>query len=158
MCIRDRSIPAYLSGTYISSLHNCMSALSTTTNDLSLKPVMSLISKANEAKHNEIDHYLYTSLAVGGILLTGFCVLEESVLNVHEIPTFFCRVLTDYKTTHELFRKLKVPVKKRFKLQGVCTAISLLVKVSMGDVMLSLIHICRCRRIERCRSRWSPYH
>ena len=28
------------------------------------------------------------------------------------------------------------------------------------DVMchLSLIHIWRCRRIERCRSRWSPYH
>ena len=25
-------------------------------------------------------------------------------------------------------------------------------------VTLSLIHICRCRRIERCRSRWSPYH
>eukprot|EP00826_Nyctotherus_ovalis_P039282 TRINITY_DN3766_c0_g1_i5.p1 TRINITY_DN3766_c0_g1~~TRINITY_DN3766_c0_g1_i5.p1 ORF type:complete len:204 (+),score=34.59 TRINITY_DN3766_c0_g1_i5:152-763(+) len=24
--------------------------------------------------------------------------------------------------------------------------------------VLSLIHICRCRRIERCRSRWSPYH
>ena len=23
---------------------------------------------------------------------------------------------------------------------------------------LALIHICRCRRIERCRSRWSPYH
>ena len=25
-------------------------------------------------------------------------------------------------------------------------------------IKLSLIHICRCRRIERCRSRWSPYH
>ena len=25
-------------------------------------------------------------------------------------------------------------------------------------VNMSLIHICRCRRIERCRSRWSPYH
>ena len=25
-------------------------------------------------------------------------------------------------------------------------------------VWLSLIHIWRCRRIERCRSRWSPYH
>ena len=25
-------------------------------------------------------------------------------------------------------------------------------------VKLSLIHIWRCRRIERCRSRWSPYH
>ena len=23
---------------------------------------------------------------------------------------------------------------------------------------LSLIHICRCRRLNRCRSRWSPYH
>ena len=23
---------------------------------------------------------------------------------------------------------------------------------------LSLIHIGRCRRIERCRDRWSPYH
>ena len=23
---------------------------------------------------------------------------------------------------------------------------------------LSHIHICRCRRIERCSSRWSPYH
>ena len=26
------------------------------------------------------------------------------------------------------------------------------------DLDLSLIHIWRCRRIERCRSRWSPYH
>ena len=25
-------------------------------------------------------------------------------------------------------------------------------------LQLSLIHIWRCRRIERCRSRWSPYH
>ena len=25
-------------------------------------------------------------------------------------------------------------------------------------IYLSLIHIWRCRRIERCRSRWSPYH
>ena len=35
-----------------------------------------------------------------------------------------------------------------------------LVKKYLGSVVpyLSLIHICRCRRIERCRSRWSPYH
>ena len=26
------------------------------------------------------------------------------------------------------------------------------------ETCLSLIHIWRCRRIERCRSRWSPYH
>ena len=29
---------------------------------------------------------------------------------------------------------------------------------SYCTVYLSLIHIWRCRRIERCRSRWSPYH
>ena len=29
---------------------------------------------------------------------------------------------------------------------------------SVADQWLSLIHICRCRRIESCRSRWSPYH
>ena len=27
-----------------------------------------------------------------------------------------------------------------------------------GVIALSLIHILRCRRIERCTSRWSPYH
>ena len=38
------------------------------------------------------------------------------------------------------------------------------VVLSMGKaneemyIYLSLIHIWRCRRIERCRSRWSPYH
>ena len=26
------------------------------------------------------------------------------------------------------------------------------------SVALSLIHICRCRRLLTCRSRWSPYH
>ena len=26
-----------------------------------------------------------------------------------------------------------------------------------GPGYLSLLHICRCRRLERCRSRWSPF-
>eukprot|EP00826_Nyctotherus_ovalis_P025444 TRINITY_DN19723_c0_g1_i1.p1 TRINITY_DN19723_c0_g1~~TRINITY_DN19723_c0_g1_i1.p1 ORF type:complete len:127 (-),score=19.06 TRINITY_DN19723_c0_g1_i1:12-392(-) len=30
--------------------------------------------------------------------------------------------------------------------------------IKVSDLLLSLIHICRCRRIERCRSRWSPDH
>ena len=29
---------------------------------------------------------------------------------------------------------------------------------SFDGLELSLIHICRCRRRLRCRSRWSPYH
>ena len=31
-------------------------------------------------------------------------------------------------------------------------------RISETIQYLSLIHIWRCRRIERCRSRWSPYH
>eukprot|EP00826_Nyctotherus_ovalis_P044473 TRINITY_DN4801_c0_g1_i3.p1 TRINITY_DN4801_c0_g1~~TRINITY_DN4801_c0_g1_i3.p1 ORF type:complete len:352 (+),score=91.06 TRINITY_DN4801_c0_g1_i3:173-1228(+) len=34
----------------------------------------------------------------------------------------------------------------------------LVVRNVLKELELSLIHICRCRRIERCRSRWSPYH
>ena len=30
--------------------------------------------------------------------------------------------------------------------------------LARSNLDLSLIHIWRCRRIERCRSRWSPYH
>ena len=32
------------------------------------------------------------------------------------------------------------------------------IQTSETNWSLSLIHIWRCRRIERCRSRWSPYH
>eukprot|EP00826_Nyctotherus_ovalis_P014881 TRINITY_DN14187_c0_g1_i6.p1 TRINITY_DN14187_c0_g1~~TRINITY_DN14187_c0_g1_i6.p1 ORF type:complete len:363 (+),score=111.11 TRINITY_DN14187_c0_g1_i6:126-1214(+) len=32
------------------------------------------------------------------------------------------------------------------------------VKDETTHVLLSLIHICRCRRYAVCRSRWSPYH
>ena len=32
------------------------------------------------------------------------------------------------------------------------------VDVATLSVDLSLIHIGRCRRLNRCRSRWSPYH
>ena len=52
--------------------------------------------------------------------------------------------------------------------KGVCTKSAFLVTFvffpffvfwpSPPGHTLSLIHIWRCRRIERCRSRWSPYH
>eukprot|EP00826_Nyctotherus_ovalis_P012973 TRINITY_DN13460_c0_g1_i9.p1 TRINITY_DN13460_c0_g1~~TRINITY_DN13460_c0_g1_i9.p1 ORF type:complete len:126 (-),score=35.88 TRINITY_DN13460_c0_g1_i9:39-416(-) len=31
-------------------------------------------------------------------------------------------------------------------------------KDEVKNYKLSLIHICRCRRLLTCRSRWSPYH
>ena len=30
--------------------------------------------------------------------------------------------------------------------------------INCSAAILSLIHICRCRRYSLCRSRWSPYH
>eukprot|EP00826_Nyctotherus_ovalis_P048873 TRINITY_DN580_c0_g1_i1.p4 TRINITY_DN580_c0_g1~~TRINITY_DN580_c0_g1_i1.p4 ORF type:complete len:132 (+),score=54.54 TRINITY_DN580_c0_g1_i1:33-428(+) len=30
--------------------------------------------------------------------------------------------------------------------------------ITLTVLNLSLIHICRCRRLLTCRSRWSPYH
>ena len=41
-----------------------------------------------------------------------------------------------------------------------CMALKLPPRVARQCVIigLSLIHIWRCRRIRRCRSRWSPYH
>ena len=73
----------------------------------------------------------------------------------------------------------KPPSKKRFsckialRLEKVCYKVSLCeqcqrqsckafvgltIRTKMIGGDLSLIHIWRCRRIERCRSRWSPYH
>ena len=42
----------------------------------------------------------------------------------------------------------------------VATSGKLKIRTNYGQSVLdlSLIHIWRCRRIERCRSRWSPYH
>eukprot|EP00826_Nyctotherus_ovalis_P048298 TRINITY_DN5668_c0_g2_i1.p1 TRINITY_DN5668_c0_g2~~TRINITY_DN5668_c0_g2_i1.p1 ORF type:complete len:245 (-),score=25.58 TRINITY_DN5668_c0_g2_i1:24-758(-) len=31
-------------------------------------------------------------------------------------------------------------------------------EIAGNEILLSLIHICRCRRYAVCRSRWSPYH
>ena len=39
-----------------------------------------------------------------------------------------------------------------------CRSVCIFTIVSLCYIHLSLIHIWRCRRIERCRSRWSPYH
>ena len=42
-------------------------------------------------------------------------------------------------------KSLQFSISSRFRILGL-------------QHLLSLIHIWRCRRIERCRSRWSPYH
>ena len=47
---------------------------------------------------------------------------------------------------------------KQFQLQCLLLWIWCHQDLVWSVATLSLIHIWRCRRIERCRSRWSPYH
>eukprot|EP00826_Nyctotherus_ovalis_P058108 TRINITY_DN7967_c0_g1_i1.p1 TRINITY_DN7967_c0_g1~~TRINITY_DN7967_c0_g1_i1.p1 ORF type:complete len:154 (+),score=14.53 TRINITY_DN7967_c0_g1_i1:469-930(+) len=42
--------------------------------------------------------------------------------------------------------------------QGVCECVKPNMQMKLVVSNLSLIHICRCRRLLTCRSRWSPYH
>ena len=59
-----------------------------------------------------------------------------------------------------------INVKKHKSFQSLMAHWAALISVSLALSQtpvstlwdLSLIHIWRCRRIERCRSRWSPYH
>ena len=44
----------------------------------------------------------------------------------------------------------------RFVFSGIFVIVAIIQLIAIYN--LSLIHICRCRRIERCSSRWSPYH
>ena len=59
-------------------------------------------------------------------------------------------------STYNLYENLKID---NFSiLPG--SELKLLKGLELGctGIILSLIHICRCRRRLRCRSRWSPYH
>jgi len=125
---------------YFSSIYDCIVVLDKERSDLSLRPLHSLvISSTRESLDTEVDDYLNISLLVACMLVTGFSVIQEAILNVKEIPTFFCEVLTDYKSSFELFNKLKIPIKRKFRFQSTCTAVALLMKVSMVDKVIPLL-------------------
>ena len=50
------------------------------------------------------------------------------------------------------------PLRRAFLLLLCWVSFPILSVFHKQTLVLSLIHIWRCRRIERCRSRWSPYH
>ena len=64
---------------------------------------------------------------------------SEYILCIWNYPPIFCI---------NIFDAFKIITPIFFYVRFTCTKI----------YILSLIHIWRCRRIERCRSRWSPYH
>ena len=58
-----------------------------------------------------------------------------------------------------IVKHIRHRVRRLRDLDWKCSLTELFSKLPHAQVTnLSLIHIWRCRRIERCRSRWSPYH
>ena len=67
-----------------------------------------------------------------------------------------CRRGQEYKKRIEHITENALPTQTPFPSSHINQILR--VRSYPGYLSLSLIHIWRCRRIERCRSRWSPYH
>ena len=83
------------------------------------------------------------------VLVAAEAVVEDYVRTLHYASGFIPCHLRIYASMHICIR-FESSVRMRLR-----RPIPLLL---IDDYYLSLIHIWRCRRIERCRSRWSPYH
>eukprot|EP00826_Nyctotherus_ovalis_P055661 TRINITY_DN7413_c0_g1_i1.p1 TRINITY_DN7413_c0_g1~~TRINITY_DN7413_c0_g1_i1.p1 ORF type:complete len:121 (-),score=1.97 TRINITY_DN7413_c0_g1_i1:24-386(-) len=88
---------------------------------------------------------VYSSFCVIGII----CMVAEN---------FFALLLVMLALSKVLGLAICLTVKVFKILIGIILVLILLLALFKLLPYLSLIHICRCRRIERCRSRWSPYH
>ena len=71
------------------------------------------------------------------------------------------RPVTNYEYEEKLEnKKREIFILKQEYLTVIIDDIEDLMPYKKGstEYLLSLIHICRCRRLLTCRSRWSPYH
>eukprot|EP00826_Nyctotherus_ovalis_P011192 TRINITY_DN12921_c0_g1_i12.p2 TRINITY_DN12921_c0_g1~~TRINITY_DN12921_c0_g1_i12.p2 ORF type:complete len:155 (-),score=47.39 TRINITY_DN12921_c0_g1_i12:16-480(-) len=83
---------------------------------------------------------------------------EEEMIKLIEIEREKSSELEKRLTqAHEVFMAKKKAIEKNKEaMNDVNERIK---KLKDGSIInLSLIHICRCRRLLTCRSRWSPYH
>ena len=96
---------------------------------------------------------------------SNMAVWRPSWPNFQKLFFFFFDLLTSPNTWANVFAhpttSIYVTAKKKiaiFPKGSAWISRTVCMYVCMYVCMLSLIHIWRCRRIERCRSRWSPYH
>eukprot|EP00826_Nyctotherus_ovalis_P029321 TRINITY_DN23143_c0_g1_i1.p1 TRINITY_DN23143_c0_g1~~TRINITY_DN23143_c0_g1_i1.p1 ORF type:complete len:103 (+),score=15.79 TRINITY_DN23143_c0_g1_i1:208-516(+) len=96
----------------------------------------------------------YTNLIIRRRLIARSSQKVRSFKATHSYMTMLFRFLSAFTQTNELANKFTTIFE-----EFIGKLIKKLNEVKdHEEVELSLIHICRCRRIERCRSRWSPYH
>ena len=99
-------------------------------------------------------------------------LLKENTINFKAnqmCPTFVSRWEWDWSDnarSHMQFSCLKSQITQRYACESAWREVAALIiwvslyenRESFMTQILSLIHIWRCRRGSRCRSRWSPYH
>ena len=106
-------------------------------------------------------------------LSCGFSMSKMSNINVRLTTHTQCWVsnshfsawlMNQLKMLHGLVAKWAIPttshLETSIRVMLVYTLVVVLFKISwfLLQLVLSLIHIWRCRRSTLCRSRWSPYH
>ena len=87
-------------------------------------------------------HYHLSKFSFTDRIVNIWNSLPNSVVKVDTVDTFQSRLDTFWT-----YQDVKYDFTAGLKETG-----------DRSEYDLSLIHIWRCRRIERCRSRWSPYH
>eukprot|EP00826_Nyctotherus_ovalis_P005812 TRINITY_DN11323_c0_g1_i1.p1 TRINITY_DN11323_c0_g1~~TRINITY_DN11323_c0_g1_i1.p1 ORF type:complete len:125 (+),score=1.95 TRINITY_DN11323_c0_g1_i1:407-781(+) len=123
-----------------------------------LSMTLSLLMYALNFAISTMSFFLYFWLGIiQASLQYGIPILYQSSHNVgvvdHLGKQTYDQILVHLLKILQLFRKQQIPrIRPEITHKG-----QQLPHVLCVDT-LSLIHICRCRRIERCRSRWSPYH
>ena len=108
-------------------------------------------------QHFETVHFSHNFAHISGKKLIGssrqfhhrYIFGEESSRNVSEVIPMRESGSLNSGSLNSIFALVEVYA-QRVASRKECSGGNVLV--------LSLIHIWRCRRIERCRSRWSPYH
>ena len=90
-----------------------------------------------ESVHKAVQHNLINPIFIG---------------NENEIKKYAEKLnwdISKFKIINENIENNTAPIAAQLVSEG---------KAEIIVKGLSLIHICRCRRLLTCRSRWSPYH
>ena len=100
-----------------------------------------------------IISWLVVALVVASLLAERYLHLRH--LGLLSAPLAFLGLL--YPLLMPIRFEQAESILVEYPFLGVHVVLTLLGHVGFALAFLSLIHICRCRRLHTCRSRWSPY-
>ena len=104
---------------------------------------------------------VYMHILIGPMLLLFKCKLYSFLLQINNKKEQITKLQSKLDNLTNAVADMKArmdPLNKEVMERHVIGLYIEIVLILLLFILLSLIHIWRCRRIERCRSRWSPYH